>query len=60
MKKEKIKGYAVVCNNPIVNNSVFAFVQKNSAQAKKEVLDKEFSGHCIHKVIPCEIILTPQ
>ena len=58
MKKKKIKGYAVVCSNlKEFNNSIFAFVQINAALAKREHLNREFSGHCNHKIILCEITL---
>lgn len=55
---KKIKGWAVVCSNPKeFNNAVFAFVQKESAREKRRQLNKEFSGYCIHRISPCEIII---
>jgi len=50
--KKIIKAWAVECSK---NYGIRAFDRRYKAESHQKFLDKEYRGHCIHKVIPCEI-----
>ena len=54
MKTKKIKAWFVGCSK---NFNKRACTERYAAKRHADFLNKEFSGHCVHEVLPCEIIL---
>ena len=56
-KDKKIKGWAVVCSK---NYGLRAYTNKIKAREHAKFLNEEYSPKCCrHKVVSCEITLTP-
>ncbi len=51
-KARKVKGWAVHCSG---KRNIQAFQDKDKAIFHAKFLDDEYSGSCIHTVVPCEI-----
>ena len=53
-KVKAIKAWFVDCSK---NLNKRAFTKRDAAKRHAVFLNHEYSGHCTHKIIPCEILL---